>query len=52
MNSKNSETREAAACCADSELTLKEQISKLDDMVLNDGNESNSNKIEDGGLLA
>jgi hypothetical protein len=39
-------TNRAAGCapCAGSELTLKEQISKLDDMVLEDGNEGDSNK--------
>jgi hypothetical protein len=38
--------KRAADCapCADSDLTLKEQISKLDDMVLDDGNEDESDK--------
>jgi hypothetical protein len=39
-------TNRAADCapCAGSELTLKEHISKLDDMLLDDGNEDDSNK--------
>jgi hypothetical protein len=34
------------APCADSDLTLKEQISKLDDMVLEDGKKGESNKTD------
>ncbi len=32
---------------ADSDLTLKEQIAKLDDMVLQDGNEAESDKTNE-----
>ena len=35
------------APCADSELTLKEQIAKLNDMELVDGNDSDCEKMDD-----
>jgi hypothetical protein len=40
----------AADCapCADSEMTLKEQMKKLDNMELVDGNESICYKTDDG----
>ena len=44
-NSENTETGEAAARCVDSEMTLKEQISKLDSMKLVGGNECDCNKM-------
>jgi hypothetical protein len=48
VTSKES-TKRAVDCApwAGSELTLKEQILKLDDMVLDDGNKDESNKTND-----
>ncbi len=48
MTSEES-TNSAADCapCADSDLTLKEQIAKLDDMVLQDGNEAELDKTNE-----
>ncbi len=41
MSSEQSKNRAAdSAPCADSEMTLKERMAKLDDMELVDGNES------------
>ena len=47
MSSENPETREDCAPCADSDLMLKAQIAKLDDMELVDGNDSDCEKMDD-----
>ncbi len=40
------------APCADSELTLKERMAKLDDMELADGNKSIGDKTDNAKLVA
>ena len=49
---QNSTAAAECAPCADSNLTLKEQISKLDEMALVEGKESESDETDDEELLA
>ena len=49
---ENLNTAADCAPCADSNLSLKEQISKLDGMVLLEGNDSESDQTDDTESIA